>query len=733
MRLRAAVIALFVFPFLHAPARAEDAVVLSGGGGRGLAQAGALVGIERRGYDPDIITGTSMGAIVGGLYAAGYSADSVWNIVAEQDWRLLFEPMVYRVGPERSLRHATIRLQSGSHSPLVARGYSPDWRINRELMRLLFTRSARARGDFDRLPRRFRAMAADLDTGELVPLRSGDLALSIRASMAAAGFFPPVIIDGRRLFDGGIADYLPVEEARSMGADHVIAVDVVHPGTRAQSLDALYLTRRSVELMSSKVRSGDPDLLVLPKLEPSQSPADYPVDPTPLLELGLEAALDTLPPGPGVIAPREPRPLPESMPPLVMKTNGYLLEPFVRRAFEPLQSSPFDEARVLDTVDRLYATGLFDAVWPSIEQSPAAMSSTSTPVDSLSMSVEAGDSLTVNIGSGDSLTVTENGADPAPSVATEAGSIFAIRAEERGSSSILAGLGYDNDRGGRIWSSFRSLTMSGEWPFELAAEGSVDGVDAWGALSARVASLRPRVSAWTAGLSYGESEVRFLELETDEGDPEVTRFGVWLGAEWQRIEPGVQASAGVRVEEIELEGEGGGSVGPWFQFGATPRLAREVGNDPSVQADLRFGTVDYWTVRAKGSHARQLGPVAAAVLADVTGVSEESPPDVVPAMGDEWLMPALRWGERRGRVRAVAGIDAAHGGPLGSSLRLRLRGGAIVDELRSDTAVYSGETRWLGGAGVSLLWWTFLGKVEVGAEAGTLGDRRLLVSLGPDF
>jgi hypothetical protein len=604
----------------------------------------------------------------------------------------------------------------------VARGYSPDWRINREFVRLLFTPSARARGDFDRRPRRFRSMAADLDTGELVALRSGDLALAVRASMAAAGFFPPVVIDGRRLFDGGIADYLPVQEARSLGAERVIAVDVIRAGTHAHSLDALYLTRRSVELMASKVRAGEPDLLVLPKLEPSQSPAEYPVDPTRLLETGLAAALDTLPEGPGVIASREPEPLPGSMPPLVMKTNGFQFEPFVRRAFAGVEGAPFDEARVLDAVDRLYATGLFDAVWPSIE-APVSVPRTVTPPDSLM----------VSIGDRDSLTMAEGEAGSTSGDATEAATVFAIRAEERGSNAILAGLGYDNDRGGRIWSSFRSLTMSGEYPLELGAEGSVDGVDAWGALSARVASLRPHVSAWTAGVSYGESEVRFLELETDEGDPEVSRFGLWLGADWQRIEPGIQASTGVRVEQIELEGEGGGSVGPWLHIGGTPRLAREVGNDPSLQADLRFGTVDYWTVRAKGSFTRQLGPVIAAVLADVTGISEESPPDVIPAMGDEWLMPALRWGERRGRVRAVAGIDAAHGGPLGSSLRLRVRGGALVDELRSDTAVYSGDTRWLGGAGLSLLWWTFLGKVEVGIEAGTLGDRRLLVSLGPDF
>ncbi|HET9251758.1 MAG TPA: patatin-like phospholipase family protein [Candidatus Eisenbacteria bacterium] len=706
MRL-AAVLALAIL--VHSgSARAEDALVLSGGGSRGLAHAGALVGLEQRGYDPGIVVGTSMGAILGGLYAAGYSADSVWNVAAEEDWRLLFEPMVYRVGPRRSLRHATLRLQSGTRSPLVARGYSPDWRINRALTRLLFTPSARAHGDFDLLPRRFRAMAADLDTGELVPLRSGDLALAIRASMSVAGFFPPVTIDERRLFDGGIADYLPVEEARRLGATRVVAVDVVRPTPRAHSLDALYLARRSVELMSVKVRQGEPDLLIVPKLDPAQSSVEYPVDPLHILETGLQAVLDTLPAVEREHEPREAGPLPGTTPGVVMKTHGFLLEPFMRRAFEPLAGQPFDASRVFEMTDRLYATGLFDAVWPSIEAPPVEHAS-------------AGEAVATT----DSLAPAVTATDVAPSLV--------IRADERGSATMLAGLGYDNDRGGKIWSSFRSLHMSNEWPIEFALEGSVDGVDAWGAATGRIASLRPHVSAWTAGVSYGESEVRFLELGTDEGDPEVSRFGAWLGAEWQRIDRGIQASTGIRVEQIELEGEGGGSAGPWFQIGGTPRLVREVGNDPSIEADLRFGTIDYWTLRAKGSHTRRLGPAIAAVLADVTGVSEESPPDVIPAMGDEWLMPALRWGERRGRVRAVAGLDAAHGGPLGSSVRLRLRGGAIVDELRSDTAAYSGETKWIGGAGVSLLWWTFLGRVEVGAEAGTEGDKRLIVALGPDF
>src|SRR5688572_6609235 len=83
MRL-AAVCALAILLLAASSAHAEDALVLSGGGARGLAHAGALVGVEQRGYDPDIVVGTSMGAILGGLYAAGYGADSVWNIVTEQ-------------------------------------------------------------------------------------------------------------------------------------------------------------------------------------------------------------------------------------------------------------------------------------------------------------------------------------------------------------------------------------------------------------------------------------------------------------------------------------------------------------------------------------------------------------------------------------------------------------------------------------------------------------------------
>src|SRR5262249_46845922 len=149
------------------------------------------------------------------------------------------------LGPQRDLRHPVLTLQSGPGGALITRGYIADWRINRELVKELFTASARARGDFDRLPRRFRAIATDLDSGTVVALGSGDLARAARASMAASGFFSPVRWGDRYLFDGGIGDYLPVAEARALGADSVIAVDVLKPTPKAHSHDALSVAQRS--------------------------------------------------------------------------------------------------------------------------------------------------------------------------------------------------------------------------------------------------------------------------------------------------------------------------------------------------------------------------------------------------------------------------------------------------------------------------------------------------------
>jgi predicted acylesterase/phospholipase RssA len=665
---------------------AEEAVVLSGGGSLGLVHAGALVGMEQRGRDPNLVVGTSMGAIVGALYAAGYDPDSIWTIMERADWREIFTPIPVTVGPIRTPRYAAIQLQRGGGG-LILRGFVSDRRINRELVRRLFPASARVRGDFDRLPRRFRSVTADLEHGALVPIGSGDLARSVRASMAAPGFFSPIRWGGRILVDGGVNDYLPVDEARRLGADFVIAVDALRL-PRIRSLDAILVADRSLRILvrRSRLAGSRPDILVRPDLNPALTPFVYPVDPTPLLKAGLDAALRDV--GPRATRARRgsARPLPPepaSLGSCAVEAPGSPLAPFVGRAFRRFQRTHYDPDRLLGTIDRLYATGSFDGIWPSVEDS----TETDTPA-------------------------------------------WIVRAESESRFSASGAVGFDDDRGGRIWAMLRGIDVLSATPLQLGLEGSTNGIERSAALSLRVLSLGPP-TAWSAGGIVGETEVPHLTGEA--ATPEVHRAGGWVGIEWLRLQPSLEGAAVFRGERITSDvGPDGASFGPFVRIGAIPRLVEVIGTAPSAEGEARFGDVKYRRARVKGSIDRSMGPIAVAVLADGEAADGEIPPDIAPSMGAEYLVPALRWGERRGKARAVAGIDLAYSLPLEGMVRMRLRGGIVADEIRTDASFGRGHT-WLGGAGLTGLWWTLYGRVEAGVEAGTLGDRRVVVRLGLDF
>jgi hypothetical protein len=155
---------------------------------------------------------------------------------------------------------------------------------------------------------------------------------------------------------------------------------------------------------------------------------------------------------------------------------------------------------------------------------------------------------------------------------------------------------------------------------------------------------------------------------------------------------------------------------------------------PSLEAGARFGDVEYKVLRAQGSLARRVGAILAAAVVDGAVVSRRAPLDEAPSMGGESGIPGLRDGERRGRGRLITGLDLAAVGPFHATTRVRARAGVIADETRAERGIlYSREALWLGGMRVSALWWTPFGRIEVGGEASTLGDRRVVVSLGPEF
>ncbi len=223
--------------------RPRIGLALSGGGARGAAHIGVLRVLEEHRVPVDFIAGTSMGALVGGLYASGLPAAELERIITEMDWAEAFADKIPRA--DRSFRRKRdddlylvknkpgLRGLSLRFPPGLIDGQRIDLLLKRHTLPVVTVR------DFDRLSIPYRAVAADVVTGEAVVLDHGDLALAMRASMAIPAVFAPREVDGRLLVDGGITENLPIAVARQMGADVIIAVDIGTPATGREGLRSL--------------------------------------------------------------------------------------------------------------------------------------------------------------------------------------------------------------------------------------------------------------------------------------------------------------------------------------------------------------------------------------------------------------------------------------------------------------------------------------------------------------
>jgi NTE family protein len=225
-----------------APHRPRVGLVLSGGGARGAAHIGVLKVLEQMRIPVDAIAGTSMGAVVGGLYASGLSARDIEKIMTSINWQDAFrdrpprEDLTLRRKEEEESFLVNFPLAVRGGHIVLPRGLIQGQRLTQTLRRL--TLPVARISNFDDLPTPFRAVATDLESGESVVMGSGDLTTAMRASLSAPGVFAPVERDGRLLVDGGIADNVPVDIARAMGVDIVIVVDVGFPLLPRQQLSS---------------------------------------------------------------------------------------------------------------------------------------------------------------------------------------------------------------------------------------------------------------------------------------------------------------------------------------------------------------------------------------------------------------------------------------------------------------------------------------------------------------
>lgn len=267
---------------LPSGARPRIGLVLSGGGARGAAHVGVLKVLEQAHVPIDAIAGTSMGAVVGGLYASGMSAAEIEAMMTTVDWQDAFrdrpprQALVFR--RKREDQNFLVRFPLGISSGefKLPKGLIRGQKLSQTLRRLTLPVAAIA--EFDRLPTPFRAVATDLETGTMHVLERGDLADAMRSSVAAPGLFNPVTLEGRLLVDGGLSANLPVDVARSMGVDILIVVDVGFPLLERAELNsvarisnqmlAILIQRESARQRASL---GPHDLLITPALGSASS------------------------------------------------------------------------------------------------------------------------------------------------------------------------------------------------------------------------------------------------------------------------------------------------------------------------------------------------------------------------------------------------------------------------------------------------------------------------------
>lgn len=273
---------------VDAAERPKIGLALSGGGARGAAHVGVLKVLEKMGIPVDYVAGTSMGAVVGGLYAMGMSPEEIEATIEKIDWTAIFQDE-----PQRQDRRIHRKLDDNDYLmsarpgvneekrevnlvPALIQGHRLDLALRR------YTLPARSIQDFDDLKIPFRAVATDAVTGEAVILGGGDLANSIRASMAVPAAFAPVEIGDQLLIDGGLAMNLPVSVVRDMGADIIIAVDVGGPrrdreeiNNVLQMLDQVMslVTWRNTQEQIAELHGRD--VLITPPLEREVTAADF--------------------------------------------------------------------------------------------------------------------------------------------------------------------------------------------------------------------------------------------------------------------------------------------------------------------------------------------------------------------------------------------------------------------------------------------------------------------------
>jgi NTE family protein len=373
-----------------AAARPRICLVLSGGGARGAAHVGVLKELRDLRVPVDCVVGTSMGSIVGASYASGASVEEMEAVLHRLTTRLLFnekpprQERAVRLKRDDAKNLAPAEMGLGGKGLLLPKGLVSGVQLEAVLRELSKVRGYQ---QFDRLPIPFRAVATDLVTGKAVVLKDGELAGAMRASMSVPGAIEPVRLGDHLLVDGGLTDNLPVDVARAMGADVVIAVNLGTPLLRAEQLDSIVgitsqmvniLTEQNVQASLASLKPTD--ILIVPRLgDYSAADFDHMTDIVPQGEAATQAVADRLAPyalSPAAYArwdaqrravPAQPL---EAVDEIRFEGLERVNPEIARSEMKTRPGEPIDQ-KVLDRdMQRLYGTGDFEHVSYSLLEEP---------------------------------------------------------------------------------------------------------------------------------------------------------------------------------------------------------------------------------------------------------------------------------------------------------------------------------------------------------------------------
>ena len=385
------------------PARPKVGLVLSGGGARGVAHIGVLKVLEEMRIPVDYVVGTSMGSIVAGAYAMGNAPGELEKRIGEVEWDKVLtdsppriERSTYAKATERGnivsgevgFRDAEMRLPRGLNY-----GQQIEFFFN-----TLAARTGEV-GHFDQLDIPFRAIATDIETGKMVVLERGGIARAMRASMSVPGIFAPVEIDNRALLDGGLVRNLPVDVARAMGADIIIAVNLGTPLLKRDQIVSAFgvgqqmlniLTEQNVE--ASLRELGPDDVLILPQLG-DFSASDF-ENAVKTIAIGEAAARQAAPQlaalsmTPAAFqrhlaqrAARHPAAVTVNAVRIDSSQLKHVSKQFIDQKFSIKPGDVFSPAELQANLNSLYSTGDFENVTHRFEDGPAGRTLVIEPVE----------------------------------------------------------------------------------------------------------------------------------------------------------------------------------------------------------------------------------------------------------------------------------------------------------------------------------------------------------------